>query len=196
MRRENARERSSRSHGFRSGLRDSGRGDGERRSGGYRSDYRDSLYSVFIDNINPMTEVDCLWGVFKVFGRVRDIFLSAKISSRRSRYAFIRFGTREEALKVAKTVHGMHAYGWPINASMAEYDWNDRRSAGRQGEKKVTAECNNRGKGVRSSLEVSQDLSFVEVVKGKQVERIGDWRRNQLEMKCVRILVVFNWLIS
>ncbi|KAK1562020.1 hypothetical protein Q3G72_004976 [Acer saccharum] len=194
MMRENARERNSRAHGLKSGFHDFDRGDGDRRSGGSRSDYRENLFSVFIDSINPMTEVDCLWGVFKVFGRVRDIFLSAKISSRRSRYAFIRFGTREEASKVAKSVHGMHVYGWPINASLAEHDWNNRRSASRQGVKKRPVEHYSRGRVGRPPSEVSQNLSFVKAVKGKNVELRGERKGNQLSMSWKKHKQPLEWL--
>ncbi|KAK2656146.1 hypothetical protein Ddye_009198 [Dipteronia dyeriana] len=60
------------------------------------------------------------------FGKVRDIFLSDAKSSRRSRFAFVRFGTEEEASKVARSTNGMHVYGWPITTKMASKDWKMR----------------------------------------------------------------------
>ncbi|KAK0601540.1 hypothetical protein LWI29_025165 [Acer saccharum] len=111
MIRENSRERNS--HSF----------------GGFKAgkDYRESLFSIFVDNLNPVVDSVGLWGMFKPFGKVRGVFLSAKNESRCSCYAFIQFGSREEASKVAKMVNGMHIYGWPITAKIAYYGWNKRR---------------------------------------------------------------------
>ena len=75
MMREKVRERSSQGFG--------GHGGGR--------DFRESLFSVFVDNINPVVDSAGLWGMFKPFGKVHDIFLSAKKESRCSCYAFIRF---------------------------------------------------------------------------------------------------------
>ncbi|KAK3219558.1 hypothetical protein Dsin_013528 [Dipteronia sinensis] len=74
-------------------------------------DFRDGLFSVFVDNLHPQADLVCLWGVFKAFGKVRDVLLSPKTSSRRSRFAFIRFKTLEEAARIAKTVNGMNNHG-------------------------------------------------------------------------------------
>ena len=109
----------------------------ERRSLGASSyggnrDFRESLFSVFVDNINPVVDSAGLWGMFKPFGKVRDIFLSAKKESRGSCYAFIRFGSLEEAQGVAKKVNGMYIYGWPIIAKVADFGWNNRRSSVRE----------------------------------------------------------------
>ncbi|KAK3211655.1 hypothetical protein Dsin_016361 [Dipteronia sinensis] len=86
-----------------------------------RRDYRDSLFSVFVENLNPIVDVDGLWGIFKPFGRVRDIFKSQRSGSQRSCYAFIRFATVEEARRVAVSANGIHIYGWPIIAKEAKF---------------------------------------------------------------------------
>ena len=41
-----------------------------------RRDFRDNLHSIFIDNLNEKVDLLCLWGLFKSFGKVRDIYLS------------------------------------------------------------------------------------------------------------------------
>ncbi|KAK2635508.1 hypothetical protein Ddye_030300 [Dipteronia dyeriana] len=74
---------------------------GEVRINGRRKDFRDKLFSVYVDNMNPVVDSTGLWGIFKFFGRVRDVFLSHKKASRNSSFGFIRFGTLEEARKVA-----------------------------------------------------------------------------------------------
>jgi hypothetical protein len=86
------------------------------------------LVSVFIDNLNPVVDHVGVWGIFKPLGRIRDVFLSSKVRTRRSCYAFLRFGTLDEANKVAAMVNGMHVYRWTISAKVADFGWNNRRS--------------------------------------------------------------------
>ncbi|KAK3228033.1 hypothetical protein Dsin_007895 [Dipteronia sinensis] len=99
-----------------------------------RVEFRERLFSIFVENLNPKVDLVCLWGVFKSFGRVRDVFLSSKINSKKKCFAFVHFESLEEASKVAKMVNGMHVYGWPIRLKVATYGWNNRRSfsAGRK----------------------------------------------------------------
>ncbi|KAK3225738.1 hypothetical protein Dsin_005600 [Dipteronia sinensis] len=83
------------------------------RSSGFREpkDFREGLVSIFVNNLHSKVDVRCLWDVFKVFCRVRDVYLSTKASVRNGSFAFIRFQTVEEATKVASSMHGMHLYG-------------------------------------------------------------------------------------
>ena len=71
-----------------------------------RKDFRDGLFSIFIDHLNPAVELKVLWDFFKAFGRVRDVFLSARFCHTRSSFAFVSFGMWEEANKVANMVYG------------------------------------------------------------------------------------------
>ena len=113
MMRENSRVRSSDSYGQ------------ER-----RSDFRGNLHSIFVDNLDQNVDVQCLWGVFKCFGRVRDIYLPAANKTRKIGFAFVRFATLEEANRVAEKTSGMHIYGWPIKVSVAQQGWNSRKAVG------------------------------------------------------------------
>ncbi|KAK3205634.1 hypothetical protein Dsin_019680 [Dipteronia sinensis] len=105
----------------------------ERKSGyGHHNgtrDFRDSLVSIFVDNLNPIVDSVCLCGVFKPFGRVRYVYLSSNNNGRRSRFAFIRFESLGEATKVARLTDGMHIYGWAVAVKVASHDWNRRRSS-------------------------------------------------------------------
>ncbi|KAK3206949.1 hypothetical protein Dsin_020995 [Dipteronia sinensis] len=117
------------------------------RSSGFREtrDFRVGLVSIFVDNLNPKVDVRCLWDVFKVFGRVRHVFLSSKVSVRRSKFAFIRFQTVDEASKVAKSTHGMLVYWWAI-VSKVEFQNNIK-------EKKSYLEVVSEGLSVRKERE-------------------------------------------
>ncbi|KAK1548940.1 hypothetical protein Q3G72_016106 [Acer saccharum] len=91
-------------------------------------------------------------------------------------------------MKVAKSVHGMHVYGWPINAKLAKYNWDIRRASGTRGERKRFDEASG-GRGAdRPPSEVSQNQSFAEVVRGPRMvgkeERKGtplsmSWRKHK-----------------
>ena len=138
--------------------------------------FRDNLFSIFVDNLNAKVDYECLWGLFKPFGKVRDVFLSAEKSTRSSKFAFVcfvRFETMEEANKVAKTTNGMHVYNWPIVTKMASYDWNKRRSSmveQNRGEKAQQG----RGRGANVQNVVSENISFVEALRGSKDNRIED----------------------
>ncbi|KAK2645152.1 hypothetical protein Ddye_020347 [Dipteronia dyeriana] len=95
---------------------------------GCRRDFREELFSIFVDNLNPSVDSMGLWGIFKPFGKVMDVFLSTKNRLRREHYAFIRFGSLEEANKVERMTNEMYIYGWSIVSKVASYGWNRRRS--------------------------------------------------------------------
>ena len=91
-----------------------------------RWDFRLKLVSVFMDNLNPIVDQKGLWGIFKSFGLVRDLYLSPKSRMRRSCFAFVRFSTMVEAEMLAKLTNGIHVYGWPIISKIADREWSKR----------------------------------------------------------------------
>ncbi|KAK2653502.1 hypothetical protein Ddye_013358 [Dipteronia dyeriana] len=103
----------------------------ERNSGADRQrrlkDFQENLVSIFVDNLNLQVDQAFLWSLFKVFGKVRDIYLSAFTERRKIGYAFMRFGTIEEARRVADKTNGMHVFGWSIRAKVAQNGWKSRR---------------------------------------------------------------------
>ncbi|KAK0604603.1 hypothetical protein LWI29_017381 [Acer saccharum] len=134
---------------------------------------------MFVDNLNPKVDLECMWGIFKPFGKVRDVFLSAEKASRRSKYAFLRFESLEEVTKVAKTTNGMHVYSWPISAKVAEQDWKNRMvrkekqsfSFKRENRRSPKEGVRFRDEFVRKGYGVGEKdatRSFVEAVRGKQ----------------------------
>jgi hypothetical protein len=36
------------------------------------------MFSIFVDNLNPVVDSARLWGMFKPFGKVRDVFSFSK----------------------------------------------------------------------------------------------------------------------
>ncbi|KAK3184464.1 hypothetical protein Dsin_031750 [Dipteronia sinensis] len=143
----------------------------ERSSLGGRRDFRGRMFSIFVDNLNPIVDHVGLWGIFKPFGRVRDVFLSSKSSSRKSNFAFIRFESIEEVVKVASLTNEMHVYGWPILSKVASVGWDKRNQPQeRQGQhealKRSTAEGYNFRKGEDIDDEFNQKRSFRAVLVG------------------------------
>ncbi|KAK0579344.1 hypothetical protein LWI29_024872 [Acer saccharum] len=96
-------------------------------SGTQGREVTESLFLVFIDNLNPWLDSLGLWEFFKLYGKVRDVFLSSKKSLRRRSFGFIRFDMIEEVTKVVKLVDGKLIFEWPIRAKMASFGWNCRR---------------------------------------------------------------------
>ncbi|KAK2640496.1 hypothetical protein Ddye_028291 [Dipteronia dyeriana] len=159
-------------------------------SHGKKEDFRDGLFSIFIDNLNPMVDLLGLWGNFKPFSNVRDVYLSTTSSSPRIRFVFIRFGSSEEAIKAAEKTNGMLVNGWPIVAKMASFGFNMRRKIDQDGGPNTT------GGRKRRTVE-----TYDEVLKGDQrttcfvEERMEDqfstlsWTNFQIEeewfKKCV-----------
>ena len=133
-------------------------------------DFRENLFSIFVDNLNPKVDQRCLWDVFKPFGKVRDVFLSMEKRARRSKFAFVRFETLEEAIKVAKTIDGMIVYGWSIVSKVASYGWSNRRFSPTNqrtsyyDEKAQTSRCG----GEHGQKANDKDRTFVDVVRGLQ----------------------------
>ncbi|KAK1580845.1 hypothetical protein Q3G72_000606 [Acer saccharum] len=92
-------------------------------------DFKDSLVSIFVDNLNPKVDQVGLWGIFKPFGWVRDVFLSGRTSSRGSRFAFVRFATTEEASRVARMTNDMQVYGWSVSVKIETFGCKNRRTS-------------------------------------------------------------------
>ncbi|KAK1592204.1 hypothetical protein Q3G72_021197 [Acer saccharum] len=90
-------------------------------------DHRNGLFTIFVDNLHPSVDQRCLWDIFKIFGRVRDIFMSSSQRMRKRNFAFVRFASMEEAEKVSRLSNGMHVYRWPIVVKVAIYGWDKRR---------------------------------------------------------------------
>ncbi|KAK3219363.1 hypothetical protein Dsin_013333 [Dipteronia sinensis] len=134
-----------------------------------RKDFRDGLFSIFIDNLNPKVDLKFLWGFFKVFGRVRDVFLSVTFHHRRSSFAFVKFGLWEEANKVANMVNGKQILGWPIISKMAAFGWKNRRSMAlsQSGSRLVDGKGSNVNGKVNSAKKGHQmRQTFVDVING------------------------------
>ncbi|KAK3200495.1 hypothetical protein Dsin_023910 [Dipteronia sinensis] len=70
-----------------------------------RRDFRENLFSIFVDNLNPVVDLVGLWGMLKPFGMVRDIFLLPKTRIHASVYASVRFTTMYEAKQMAERIH-------------------------------------------------------------------------------------------
>ncbi|KAK2634544.1 hypothetical protein Ddye_029336 [Dipteronia dyeriana] len=133
----------------------------------------------------------CLLGLFKTFGKVRNVFLSAENSSRRSRFAFIRFEIVNEAIKVAKTTNGMHVYSWPIVTKLAEFG-RDKRNFSESKTSHVVGiekELKQGSKRFQTKMVFEKGRSFTKVARGSQKNR------SVSEEKMVKKQFVMTWEI-
>ncbi|KAK3225668.1 hypothetical protein Dsin_005530 [Dipteronia sinensis] len=159
------------------------------RSTNSNRDIREGLISIFVDNLNHGVDQAKLWGIFKQFGMVRDMFLSSKNSMRRSAFAFIRFASMAEATKVARLTDGMHIYGWPITSKIVVSGWNNRRTGpinygGKESRGKMKASRNEfkRESGTdQGGDRRDKKRSYVEVVMGN--DRKKDTREKERMVK-------------
>ncbi|KAI9161775.1 hypothetical protein LWI28_020557 [Acer negundo] len=135
---------------------------------GRNEDFRGKVFSIHIDNLNPVIDQMGLWSIFKPFGRVRDVYLSSRNTSRRSLYAFIRFKSMEEAAKVVRLTNGMHVYGWPIVSKIASFRWNRRRTVEVRRYQTDAHSMEFEPKEGPTELNTNKDKTFAEVVKGNK----------------------------
>ena len=134
-------------------------------------------------------DLECLWGSFKPFGKVRDVYLSFNKVSRRSKFAFVRFESLEEATNMAKTTNGMHIYSWPISTKVASQDWKNRRT--RKDKQSFSFQEDNRQfrpeeGGYRAEHmreEPGAKRSFAEAVRGSQRAGFGHEDEEREKMK-------------
>ncbi|KAK3211864.1 hypothetical protein Dsin_016570 [Dipteronia sinensis] len=164
---------------------------------GVSKDFRDSLHSIFVDNINPSVDSTCLWCTFKAFGKVRDVYLSSKTSSRKSGFAFIRFETIEEANKVVMSTNGMHIHGMLSSSKVASYGWNNRRSHVERGtgwnyDSGVSRA--DRSFNQNSSLSFSTFADVVKREKQRNREERMEKEKKCMTMRWKRQRDVDNWL--
>ncbi|KAK3206228.1 hypothetical protein Dsin_020274 [Dipteronia sinensis] len=165
-------------------------------SQGKQKDFRDNLASIFVDNPNQKVYQTCLWNLFKVFGRVRDIYLSAANTSRKIGYAFVRFESMEEARRVAEKTNGMHV---PIRSKVTQSGWRTRRSMGTGVIMRHKGVKEDRGKmsRVEGCQRNCRSLSYVDVLKDKQTCNVEN---KEYKMASVELLITdskvsdSNWL--
>ncbi|KAK3205564.1 hypothetical protein Dsin_019610 [Dipteronia sinensis] len=155
-------------------------------SGSFRHrDFRSNLVSVFVDNLNPIVELKDLWGVFKSFGRIRDLFLSPKNRTRRSCFAFVRFGSKEEALRFVDLTNGMHVFSWPILTKVASLEWKVRNKAWITYAEAVGISVNNHY--VKDS---KVDLRKVPVVKESVRSEVVKWNEEIVDSRWISLCAV------
>lgn len=83
--------------------------------------FRD-LVSVYVDNL-PF-EMDLVWlnQLFRGYGEVVDVFIPKKRSSRfNTKFGFVRFNSKDEALRAVQDLHGIRIRDFDIQVNRARY---------------------------------------------------------------------------
>ena len=122
------------------------------------------------------------------------MYLSSKINGRGSRFAFIRFGSRMEALKVVKLTNGMHICGWSIITKVAAHDWNQRRTMARIEERRAYLSSSSEEARVDEWPQVShmEKWSYAEVVDGYKQKVQGRVMRDNNVVRDDKVMVM-SW---
>ncbi|MED6133242.1 hypothetical protein PIB30_026567 [Stylosanthes scabra] len=81
-----------------------------------------NTFSVFADNPPQDATLQWLWKVFGSTGRVLDVYLSRKVRPKNPlKFAFIRYGTKEEAQKTIEQLDGWLVWGNKIRLTESRY---------------------------------------------------------------------------
>lgn len=85
------------------------------------------LYSIKITNLLEAVRNDDLRDIFEKFGRVADVYIPRDYSTLRNKgFAFVRYGTRDEAEEAVRRTQDMEILGQPVRCELAMYKKNDR----------------------------------------------------------------------
>ncbi|XVE52249.1 hypothetical protein DITRI_Ditri02bG0108000 [Diplodiscus trichospermus] len=99
-------------------------------SKGGRSDWRASLFSIFVDRLSRRVSIEALWKAFGEYGKVMDVFIPFHDSGNRERnttFAFVRYKQKSEMLKAIEEGNMRRIDGWFIRVKEASYSWRARR---------------------------------------------------------------------
>ncbi|XVF87533.1 hypothetical protein PTKIN_Ptkin18bG0127900 [Pterospermum kingtungense] len=146
----------------------------------YESDWRNNLFTIFVERLSKRVSRKALWELFELFKRVVDVFIPRgmrnPISS--TTFAFIRYRMEIEMFNVIRIWNNRRIDGWVVSVKKVDYGWKERKMVSSVNEsydmKKVKE--NHRWKETlrddRSYKQVVVDREESLVCKGKMVERV------------------------
>ncbi|KAK3220266.1 hypothetical protein Dsin_014236 [Dipteronia sinensis] len=146
----------------------------------------------FVNSSDVVVDQRFLWNLFKVFGRVRDIHLSEATKYKKIGYAFVSFGTIEEARKVAEKTNGMHVYGWPIQVKVSQRGWKAINRASASGNNRYTKQIDDDKKAsMEGRFNERKEWSYADVLKVKLEERVV---REKVSTDTQELVITESWL--
>jgi len=85
------------------------------------------LYSIKITNLLETVRNDDLRDIFEKYGRVADVYIPRDYQTLRNKgFAFVRYGTRDEAEEAVRRTQDMEILGQAVRCELAMYKKNDR----------------------------------------------------------------------
>ncbi|XVE78381.1 hypothetical protein DITRI_Ditri13aG0140400 [Diplodiscus trichospermus] len=90
--------------------------------------WRENLFSVFVDNLSVRVPQSALWEVFNVCETVVDVYIDLPKSwhfHRGTTFAFVRYRTSSEMQRAVQNGNNRLIDGWQIQVKNASYGWND-----------------------------------------------------------------------
>ncbi|XVF82531.1 hypothetical protein PTKIN_Ptkin16aG0057100 [Pterospermum kingtungense] len=151
---------------------DSWRGGGSTGSSIWQSksshgDWRDHLYTAFVDNLSKRVSRRALWEAFNIYGRVEDVFISFR-NAKPTTFAFVRYKHEVEMRKAIELGNYRRIDGRCISVKKANFGWRDRRSVQN---KKFFQECSLDNPSNPKSFKARVDRSYRDVVMGVGIEK-------------------------
>ncbi|XVF77530.1 hypothetical protein PTKIN_Ptkin14bG0052100 [Pterospermum kingtungense] len=95
-------------------------------------DWRDSLFTVFIDRLSIRVSRSILWELFNHYGKVVDVFLPSKYSHqfKRIRFTFVRYKLEAEMHRAIQMANGTVVDGFCVTVKKASIGWGERSRYG------------------------------------------------------------------
>ncbi|EOY13906.1 Uncharacterized protein TCM_032660 [Theobroma cacao] len=109
-----------------------------------RGDWRDHLFTIYVDNVHLTTSWKNLRDAFSEFGVVMDIFIASngrETCRRRSTYTFVKYHQEKELRRAVRFGNKKIIYGYQIVIKKAAYGWKarKRKTNGEQGVSRITS---------------------------------------------------------
>ncbi|XVE86036.1 hypothetical protein DITRI_Ditri18aG0004100 [Diplodiscus trichospermus] len=140
-------------------------------------DWRDNLFTVFVDNISCRVPKSAVWEVFDLYGKVVDVFIGVPKSWRRQKritYAFVRYKTLSEMQKAVQEGNNRLIDGRYIWVKKASFGWKDRIHVGRLSQRHGSNREDLEGFGQSVPVPRSVHRSYRDVVLGNCKEVVSN----------------------
>ncbi|XVE68974.1 hypothetical protein DITRI_Ditri09bG0113300 [Diplodiscus trichospermus] len=140
----------------------------------YSYDWRDNLFTIFMDRLSRRLSKRPLWEAFNDYCRVVDTFVLYKDKGRRKSitFTFVRSRHDFEMRRVIETENNRRIDGWNIIVKIVDYGWKerlprkDRRVTGKEVQGSTRQVWSTKGQVNRSYKEVFTGLVAQEVEEG------------------------------
>ncbi|GMI80815.1 hypothetical protein HRI_001750800 [Hibiscus trionum] len=84
-------------------------------------DVRERGFTLYVENIPKATQWKGLWHAFARHGDVVDAYIAGKLSRGGRKFGFVRFRSKDDAVRAIERLNGFALYGFRLSVSMARF---------------------------------------------------------------------------